>query len=340
MKTRHSQSRPAVLGGSLLLLILFLSGCVTTTVEHASTLKRLQDDYNSATERANREALHFAGLDETGTLQDGNLQGNDGNPRVGIGIPEVYNDLWLDYSAIAAEARQLNAGSRDALLRDQLYVNSLVLELLARKQKALYEGMMLSVEGPKNDSDEEDQAGYETPADIANLLKRTKTELADLDGAAPIHPRNYFVLQAMEPLVKYDNALILAIRAYYNGSFAARDMPAVKPLVEQIAEAARLLEGRKVHENAELWIFTSRAVKATAMASGYDRILREAGAKLMTDTCSAISQAVPKGTKVAAFDSAKQTHYLPAMMGIEGWYGTTSECIDAACTGKWQGRLN
>ncbi len=110
--------------------------------------------------------------------------------------------------------------------------------------------------------------------------------------------------------------------------------------VEQIAEAARLLEGRKVHENAELWIFTSRAVKATAMASGYDRILRDAGAKLMTDTCSAISQAVPKGTKVAAFDSAKQTHYLPAMMGIEGWYGTTSECIDAACTGTWQGRLN
>ena len=111
-------------------------------------------------------------------------------------------------------------------------------------------------------------------------------------------------------------------------------------LERQLAEAARLLEGRKVHENAELWIFTSRAVKATAMASGYDRILREAGAKLMTDTCSAISQAVPKGTKVAAFDSAKQTHYLPAMMGIEGWYGTTSECIDAACTGKWQGRLN
>ncbi len=249
MKTRHSQSRPAVLGGSLLLLILFLSGCVTTTVEHASTLKRLQDDYNSATERANREALHFAGLDETGTLQDGNLQGNDGNPRVGIGIPEVYNDLWLDYSAIAAEARQLNAGSRDALLRDQLYVNSLVLELLARKQKALYEGMMLSVEGPKNDSDEEDQAGYETPADIANLLKRTKTELADLDGAAPIHPRNYFVLQAMEPLVKYDNALILAIRAYYNGSFAARDMPAVKPLVEQIAEAESDLRGISSQDN-------------------------------------------------------------------------------------------
>ncbi|WP_137679012.1 aconitase X [Aurantiacibacter suaedae] len=110
--------------------------------------------------------------------------------------------------------------------------------------------------------------------------------------------------------------------------------------IDQIADAARMLEGRKVHANTELWIFTSRAVKATAMASGYDRILAAAGAKLMTDTCSAISQAVPPGTKVAAFDSAKQTHYLPAIMGIEGWFGTTQDCIDAACTGRWNGGLN
>ncbi|OJW71260.1 MAG: hypothetical protein BGO57_02525 [Sphingomonadales bacterium 63-6] len=109
--------------------------------------------------------------------------------------------------------------------------------------------------------------------------------------------------------------------------------------IEQIAEAARLIEGRKVNANAELWIFTSRAVKATAEASGYGDIFRAAGAKLMTDTCSAISQAVPKGTRVAALDSAKQVHYLPAMMGIEGWYGTTAECIDAACSGKWRGSL-
>lgn len=110
--------------------------------------------------------------------------------------------------------------------------------------------------------------------------------------------------------------------------------------IDQIADAARMLEGRKVHENSALWIFTSRAVKATAVASGHVDILRKAGAILMTDTCSAISQAVPDGTKVAAFDSAKQTHYLPAMMGIEGWFGTTQDCINAACTGRWEGRLN
>jgi len=109
---------------------------------------------------------------------------------------------------------------------------------------------------------------------------------------------------------------------------------------DQLADAARMLEGRTVHANSALWIFTSRAVKATAEASGSADIIRRAGARLMTDTCSAISQAVPPGTRVAAFDSAKQTHYLPAIMGIEGWFGTTQECIDAACSGRWEGRLN
>ena len=110
--------------------------------------------------------------------------------------------------------------------------------------------------------------------------------------------------------------------------------------IEQIAYAAHLISGRKVHENCALWIFTSRAVKTVADANGYTETLRNAGAFLMTDTCSAISQAVPKGTKVAALDSAKQVHYLPAMMGIEGWYGTTEQCIDAACTAKWRGILD
>jgi predicted aconitase len=57
----------------------------------------------------------------------------------------------------------------------------------------------------------------------------------------------------------------------------------------------------------------------------------------MTDTCSAIGQAVPPGTKVVALDSAKQAHYLPAIMNVEAWFGTTRDCIDAALTGRWNG---
>ena len=42
---------------------------------------------------------------------------------------------------------------------------------------------------------------------------------------------------------------------------------------------------------------------------------------------------------MVALDSAKQTHYLPAMVGIEAWFGTTEDCINAALTGRWTGEL-
>ena len=109
--------------------------------------------------------------------------------------------------------------------------------------------------------------------------------------------------------------------------------------LDQVKEACRLLTGRRVSENCKLWIFTSRAVRVVADREGYTKLIRDAGGVLLTDTCSAIGQAVPPGTKVAALDSAKQTHYLPAIMGIEAWFGTTADCIDAAVTGRWNGKL-
>jgi hypothetical protein len=109
--------------------------------------------------------------------------------------------------------------------------------------------------------------------------------------------------------------------------------------LEQIEEACRLLAGRKISGNCRLWIFTSRAVKQQSDRAGYTRIILDAGGHVLTDTCSAIGQALPPGTKVAALDSAKQVHYLPAIMGIQAWFGSTADCIDAALTGRWKGEL-
>jgi predicted aconitase len=105
--------------------------------------------------------------------------------------------------------------------------------------------------------------------------------------------------------------------------------------LEQIEEACRLLAGRRVSTNTQLWIFTSRDVRGQADARGYSKAIADAGGVLMTDTCSAFAQAIPPGTKVAALDSAKQAHYLPAIMNIQAWFGSTADCIDAAITGKW-----
>jgi hypothetical protein len=105
--------------------------------------------------------------------------------------------------------------------------------------------------------------------------------------------------------------------------------------IEQLREAAQLLDGKKVSPNCQLWIFTSRAVKGQARDAGITQALSDAGAVLLTDTCSAFAQAVPSGTKVVALDSAKQAHYLPAILGVQAWFGTTRDCINAAVSGRW-----
>lgn len=109
--------------------------------------------------------------------------------------------------------------------------------------------------------------------------------------------------------------------------------------LEQIEEACRLLDGRRISASCRLWIFTSRAVRQRADEAGLTDVIRKAGGHLLTDTCSAIGNALPPGTKVAALDSAKQVHYLPAMTGIQAWFGSTADCIDAALTGRWKGGL-
>jgi predicted aconitase len=107
--------------------------------------------------------------------------------------------------------------------------------------------------------------------------------------------------------------------------------------LEQIQEICRLLDGRRINSGVRLWVFTSRAVRAIADKEGYSKIIRDAGGVVITDTCSAIGQALPPNTKVAALDSAKQVHYLPAIMGIQAWFGSTADCINAALTGRWNG---
>jgi predicted aconitase len=109
--------------------------------------------------------------------------------------------------------------------------------------------------------------------------------------------------------------------------------------VEQIRRAARALDGRRLSPGTELWLMVPRALKDVADRSGYTEAIERAGGKVLGDSCPAMSRTAPEGTRVFATDSAKQAHYLPAILGIEAWFGTLDECIDAAVTGRWRGEL-
>ena len=148
-------------------------------------------------------------------------------------------------------------------------------------------------------------------------------------------PANVIDYGERERRIAYDNL---------NSSAQSRDIDFVMlgcphNSIEQLWLAASLLEGRKVHANSALWIHTPRAIKQVADRNGYTKIIEDAGGVVMSDTCPAISRAMPKGSKVVATDSAKQAHYLPAITGVQTWFGSLTDCIEAAATGRWNGDL-
>src|SRR3984885_5361529 len=110
--------------------------------------------------------------------------------------------------------------------------------------------------------------------------------------------------------------------------------------VDQIRQAAELLDGKRLSSSVELWIMAPRSLKVVADRSGYTAVIERAGGRVLADSCPAMSRAAPAGTRVFATDSAKQAHYLPAILGIEAWFGTLEECVAAAVTGRWNGELS
>ncbi len=109
--------------------------------------------------------------------------------------------------------------------------------------------------------------------------------------------------------------------------------------LEQVWNATKLLEGKHLHPGTKLWMFTPRPIREVCDRNGFTKVITDAGARLMSDTCPALGQVMPKGTRVAATDSAKQAHYLPSIMGVQTWFGSTEDCVNAALTGRWEGAL-
>lgn len=109
--------------------------------------------------------------------------------------------------------------------------------------------------------------------------------------------------------------------------------------LDQVRLITRLLDGKKVSDNTDLWIFTPNAIRSVADRMGYTDILVRAGAKLMSDSCPALSRVNPANVRNVATDSCKQAHYLPATHGYGVWFGTVEQCIESAIAGRWQGGL-
>lgn len=104
---------------------------------------------------------------------------------------------------------------------------------------------------------------------------------------------------------------------------------------DQLAETARLLEGKKVREGIDLWVCTSTPIMMVAKRTGYIDIIEASGAKVVCSYCPAVTKNF-FGWKTMATDSTKQTFYGYGVLGVDVVFGTTEDAIHAAITGKWE----
>ena len=103
--------------------------------------------------------------------------------------------------------------------------------------------------------------------------------------------------------------------------------------IEELAEVAKLLKGKKV--KVETWIATARPTKEKADKLGYTKIIENSGAKFACDTCMVVAPL--KGRfKTCVTTSAKACYYVRGQNSMKTRLGTLEECINAAVTGKWK----
>jgi predicted aconitase len=104
--------------------------------------------------------------------------------------------------------------------------------------------------------------------------------------------------------------------------------------IKEIENIAKLLEGRKVAEDTEFWVATSRFAKQLSDKRGYTKIIEQAGGKFACDTCMAVAPL--KGRfKAVATTSAKGCYYSRHNKMLTKM-GSLDECVEAAVTGKWK----
>jgi predicted aconitase len=115
----------------------------------------------------------------------------------------------------------------------------------------------------------------------------------------------------------------------------------------EMREYGQLLAGKKTAKGVEFWITTSRAVRVLAEQEGILNVLREAGARIISDTCPMTSHFARTTSpdpdivlpappmRVMVVDSAKQAKYVRDMIRCETLLTSTAGAVATALTGRF-----
>jgi hypothetical protein len=102
--------------------------------------------------------------------------------------------------------------------------------------------------------------------------------------------------------------------------------------LKQVEEVARLLNGKRIHDDVSFWICTSATTKVLAERNGYVNIIEKAGGHVVVDTCIDEPCWIAYKDKVGITDSPKCAYYWRFK---EVMVARLKDCTEAAIEGKW-----
>lgn len=154
-------------------------------------------------------------------------------------------------------------------------------------------------------------------------------------GFTPEAPTREAVIGDVEPIAfgkaEYDK---VCEKFYLTGQidFVVLGCPHVS--IIEMKEIAGMLEGKKVKSG--LWVCTSRQIKHLGDKMEYTNIIEDAGGEVICDTCPVLCCTLDRGYKTLATNSGKMAHYAPGLWNLQPVLLDTSECIQAAISGRWE----
>ncbi|MGB9959371.1 MAG: aconitase X catalytic domain-containing protein [Candidatus Bathyarchaeales archaeon] len=98
--------------------------------------------------------------------------------------------------------------------------------------------------------------------------------------------------------------------------------------LSEIRKIANVVYGKKIRDNTEFWVCTSRHIKERA--KGYVHKIEASGAKVITDTCAVVTWTDKLGIKTIMTNSAKTAHYAPTLNKANTILAPLEECLKTA----------
>lgn len=116
--------------------------------------------------------------------------------------------------------------------------------------------------------------------------------------------------------------------------------------LEKLQILASMLSGRRVADGVRFWVCTNRMTRSQAEYSGYVKVIEDAGALVVADTCPVESHlrsstcrehglSVPNVAAMVT-DSAKMARYVGDLIGCRTALAGIEECVASALSGRWR----